>query len=314
MAIAYDSRLGIGAAPNEWEQEILNQFSGQKVQIWPDISNPEDVEYLILWNTIHDPWVDYPNLKAMLSLSAGVEQLLRDPNIPTDVPLIRMIDISLSVGMAEYVMGAVMRIHLGHHFYSEQKAKHEWGFGQLDLKLAKDRTIGIMGAGELGQASGEMLASAGFRIQYWSRSRKEFDYATSYAGDGELKTFLASTDILVVLVPLTADTTDMINVDFLKMLPKGASVINVARGRIIKDEDLLACLDDGHIEQVILDVFRKEPLPAEHAFWVHPRVFMTPHISSITRAETAVPTIRSHIKAFENGHVPKGLVDRTRGY
>ena len=252
----------------------------------------------------------FEGLKAVLSLWAGVEGLVDDPTLTA--PLVRMIDESLTAGMAEWVAGHVLRHHLGTdaHVLGQDGV---WRNGIIP-PLARERGVGVLGLGALGTASARMLAGIGFRVHGWSRRAKDLDGIATYSGPEGFREVLAASEILVLLLPSTPGTASVMDAEAFAALPRGAVVINPGRGALIDDAALLAALDSGHLAHATLDVFREEPLPPEHPFWAHPRVTVTPHVASETRPETASEAIARNIRRGEDGAPFEGLVDRAAGY
>jgi glyoxylate/hydroxypyruvate reductase A len=252
----------------------------------------------------------FTRLKAVLSLWAGVEDIVG--TVPAHIPLARMVDAGLTRGMAEWVAGHVLRYHLGMdaHILGQDGV---WRNGVVP-PLAADRTIGLLGLGELGRAVAATLAGLGFDVRGWSRRSRELPGIATHAGDEGLAEVLRAADILVLLLPATPDTTDLIDASRLALLPPGARLINAARGTLIDDAALLDALDGGRLAHATLDVFRTEPLPPDHPFWAHPRVTVTPHVASETRPETASETIARNIARGEAGEPFLFLVDRAEGY
>lgn len=257
----------------------------------------------------------FPRLKAVLSMWAGVEKLLARPDLP-DAPIARMVEPGMTYGMTDYVVGHVMRAHLGIDALLDNSRAGRWA--PASPKLSMQRRVGVMGLGQLGADAARALASLRFDVRGWSRSRKDLEGVRSFAGPDELDAFLDELEILVILLPQTADTTGMLSAATLARLADGAHVINAARGPIVTESDLLAALDArvgrGPLGGATLDVFDVEPLPAGHPYWAHPKVVVTPHIASITRAETASKVLVEQIERVEGGSPPTNLVDRARGY
>ena len=273
----------------------------------------DQVDYLLCQSggTVDDYSV-FPRLKALLSLWAGVEWLVSNPSLPEGVPIVRMVEDGMTLGMSDYVAGHVLRYHLDIDANIAGTTKERWG--EPDRPLSEQRRVGILGMGVLGTASAKVLRAIGFDVAGWSRSRKSLRGVRSYAGTASLDKFLARTDILVVLLPLTPETIDLVDAAFLSKLPEGACVVNAARGPIIHDGDLLAALDSGQIAHATLDVFRTEPLPPKHPYWRHPRVTVTPHIASATRFDSASRSIARQISRLETGMALEHVVDRSLGY
>lgn len=287
----------------------------QRAEITVDLvektGDPASIDYIIYAPSSGlSDFTPFTNLKAVLSLWAGVEAF--QDNATLKVPLARMVDHGLSFGMAEWVLGHTMRYHLGMdaHLFGQDG---NWRNG-IAPPLAKDRHVGILGLGELGQVAGQYLHRAGFQVSGWSRRQKDLPSIQCFSGAEGLKTVLQQSEILILLLPLTPETENILNRETLALMPKGAFLINPGRGPLIDDTALLAALDEGQIAHATLDVFRVEPLPKAHAFWQHPQVTVTPHIASETRAATASETIAENIQRGEAGEPFLYLVDRQRGY
>lgn len=271
---------------------------------------PERVEYIV---TSPDGWIEdfapFTRVKAVFSLWAGVEGLTDNPTLTQ--PLVRMIEPGLARGMTEWVTGQVLRHHLGLDRYV---TCHEPHWEKHVPPLARDRTVGILGLGELGQSCAAALASLEFRVLGWSRRLKDIAGVTSFAGAEGLLSVLAQSEILVVLLPLTATTDTLLGAQEFAQMPKGAVLINPGRGQLLDDAALLSALEAGQISHATLDVFRQEPLPKDHPFWAHPSVTVTPHIASVTRPRTAAIAIAQNIARNERGDPVIGVVDRMAGY
>ena len=246
----------------------------------------------------------------MLSLWAGVEKI--EGNASIKVPLCRLVDKELSEGMVEWVTGHILRHHLG----MDAHILGQDGIWRNDVvpPLARDRSVGFLGLGELGLVCAKAALGLGFDVLGWSRSLKSVDGIETYAGADGLRQMLSKCQILVLLLPETADTRDVLNREALGFLPDGAFIINPGRGTLIDDTALLEALESGKVAHATLDVFRVEPLPVEHPFWQHPQVTVTPHIASETRPESASRTIAENIRRGEAGEPYLYMVDRAAGY
>ncbi|MYM56993.1 2-hydroxyacid dehydrogenase [Thalassovita mangrovi] len=271
---------------------------------------PEEVDYIVYapssWLQDFTP---YTRAKAVLNLWAGVEAITGNETLK--IPLARMVDFGLKQGMMEWVTGHVLR----HHLYIDFYLHHQDGDWLPKVPpLARDRRVTILGLGELGSACAEALAGLGFPVSGWSRSPKQIDGITCHHGDEGLKQALKKADILVLLLPFTAATENVLNAESIGWMPEGAVVINPGRGQLIDDEALLNALGTGQIGHATLDVFRVEPLPADHRYWGHPSVTVTPHIASETRPDTASEVIAENIRRGEAGEPFLHLVDRDLGY
>ncbi|MCY4179224.1 MAG: glyoxylate/hydroxypyruvate reductase A [Litoreibacter sp.] len=271
---------------------------------------PDVVDYIVF--TPNGPVTDlrpYTKTKAVLGLWAGVEAIVGNQTLTQ--PLCRMVDHGLTEGMVEWVTGHVLRHHLGMdaHIHGQDGV---WRKGAPPL--ARERKVCVLGLGALGQACAAQLASLNFEVHGWARSLKSVAGVTCHAGEAGFDDALSGADMVVLLLPQTPATTDILNARTLGLLAPGAAVINPGRGPLIDDNALLAALDSGQIGHATLDVFRVEPLPAEHPFWAHPKVTVTPHIASETRAVTAAEVIGENIRRGEAGEPFLHLVDRDAGY
>ena len=274
-------------------------------------ADPAEVDYIIYApNSGLQDFTPFTRAKAVLSLWAGVEDIVGNETIT--MPLARMVDYGLTQGMLEFVMGHVLRYHL----MIDDFLAGQDGVWRPNLvpPLARDRKVTILGLGVLGAAAAQSLARIGFDVAGWSRSPKSIEGIACYHGEAGLFDALRHAEILVTLLPDTAATRGLINQTTLAALPHGAKIINPGRGSLIEDAALLAALDTGKIAAATLDVFTIEPLPASHPYWRHPRVTVTPHIASATRAETASETIAENIRRGEVGEPFLHLVDRAAGY
>ena len=272
---------------------------------------PETVDYIVYApNSDVQDFTPYTRLKAVLNLWAGVEDVVGNPTL--NVPLARMVDEGLTDGMVEWVTGHVLRHHLGMdtHIHGQDGV---WRAGSAP-PLARDRTVAILGLGTLGSACARALATLNFRVLGWSRSAKDVDGVQTFHGSEGLKDVLHRAEIVVLLLPDTPATENTLDAEALALMPTGAVIINPGRGPLIDDDALLSALDAGQIGHATLDVFRTEPLPPEHPFWAHPRVTVTPHIASETRAPSAARVIAENIRRGEAREPFLHLVDRSLGY
>lgn len=271
---------------------------------------PETVDYIVYAPS--GGLLDFTpctGLKAVLSLWAGVEKIVGNNSL--QVPLTRMVDPGLTEGMTEWVTGHVLRHHLGMDAQIHG-LKGEW---RKDVPpLARDRRVTILGLGALGADAARTLKSLNFDVAGWSRSPKTLDGIETFTGDDGLVAALERAEILVLLLPLTPGTENVLNAERLALLPQGAVIVNPGRGPLIDDTALLAALDTGHIAHATLDVFRIEPLPRDHAYWLHPKVTVTPHIASETRPASASRVVAENIRRAESGAPLLHLVDRSLGY
>ncbi len=295
-----------------WQEALAKLMPDLEVRVWPDVGNAADIEFALVWNPPVGELAKLPNLRAIFSMGAGIDHLASDPDLPEDVPVVRMVDEGLTQGMTEFVVMAVLRHHRRIHDYQTQQRQKHWA--QLVTPLAPDRKVGILGLGVLGADSAEKLVYLGFDVAGWSRTQKSLPGVESYSGDEGLRAFLKRTEILVCLLPLTTGTKGILNSTNLGLLPHGASLINVARGGHMVPEDVLAALDSGQLAEATLDVFPEEPLPAQSPFWDHPRVLVIPHCASVTLPKTAAENVARGIEAVRKGEALQNVVDFERGY
>jgi glyoxylate/hydroxypyruvate reductase A len=295
-----------------WLPALQANMPKLEIRLWPDIGDAREVDYVFAWKPPLGLISGLPNLRAVFSLGAGVEGLLADPELSPELPLIRMVDPSLAAGMAEYVLMQVLHYHRGMPAILAHQRAGEWKPARAPL--AGDRRIGILGFGNLGRRCAETLLAVGFDVAIWSRNEKTAEGITCFSGSAALPGFLARSEIVVCLLPLTPDTQGILNAKAFAAMPQGSFVINAGRGGHLVEADLLAALESGHIAAATLDVFETEPLPAGHPFWAHPRVTVTPHVSALTQPRTAAPLITENITRDLVGLPMLHHVDRTRGY
>lgn len=296
-------------------REVMPQLD---VRVWPDtVGNPQDITYAAAWLAPPDVLKNFSNLKVIFSLGAGVDAILSDPTLPSQVPIVRVNDPDLTNRMSEYIVLHVLMHHRQQRrLDANQKARLWDGFA---THAAKDITVGIMGLGVLGQDSAMKLKAMGFQVVGWSRSRKSLPGVKSFAGSAQFEEFLQCTDILVSLLPATPQTEGIINSKLISKLsrrgPLGAPIlINAGRGRQQNENDILAALNSGALHAATLDVFGKEPLPKESPLWGNPNLTITPHVAADSDPKTICGYIQKQISAFEEGGPLQNLVDRQSGY
>ena len=309
MALLFRSSVDSAA---RWSGQLGRLMPRLDVRIWPDIGDPAEIDYALVWRPEPGLLAALPNLKLILSLGAGIDHILCDPALPAGVPITRLVDPYLTDAMSEYVVLQVLRLHRHDLDYRAQQQAGIWR--ELPQKNAGERPVGILGFGEIGQDAGRKLAALGFPVSGWSRHERTVAGFSNFAGPAGLPQLLAQTEILVCLLPLTEETQGILNARTFAVLPRGAGLVNAGRGAHLVEEDLIPALDSGQLSAAALDVFREEPLPPGHPFWQHPRILVTPHIAGITNPQTAAPIILDNIRRFEQGRPLLNQVDPARGY
>lgn len=273
--------------------------------------DPARVQWLAAWEPPERIAERFPSLQLLMSTGAGVDQFDLS-QLPPALPLLRMVEPGIVRGMIEYVVHAVLDLHRERPRYRRQQALQQWQ--PHPLRSAGERSVGVLGLGELGRAVLQALRPFGFRLSGWSRSAHAVDGVACHAGADALDGFLAECEILVCLLPLTDETRGFLNARRLRQLPRGAALVQVGRGAQLVNADLLAALDDGHLSEAMLDVTDPEPLPPGHPLWQHPQVQITPHVASITQPESAARVAIEQLRRHARGEPLTGLVDRQRGY
>jgi glyoxylate/hydroxypyruvate reductase A len=274
---------------------------------------PESIDYFVGFRPEPGFLKTLPNLKAIISLGAGVDGFLKDPEFPKHVPLTRSVDPNLAIQMSEYVAMHALIIHRHQRFFDEAQREHQWRQRML-TRNARDIRVGILGLGTIGNLIARRLRTFDFPVSGWSRSRREEPEVKSFAGNDELPAFLGQCDIIVCVLPLTPQTVGIMNARLFAQLPKGAWVINVARGAHLIEEDLIAALDSDHLAGAVLDVFQTEPLPENSPIWRHPKITATPHVAGIPDPRAAKAYVEDCITRAEAGKPLPNLIDVSRGY
>ena len=308
MRILYRSDAPRAAA---WARYFAEHAPDIDFRVWPDTGKLDEIEYLIAWQAPQELLAALPRLKVLFSSGAGIDHVDFSA-VPAHIPIVRMVEPGIINGMVEYVSLAVLALHRDFFDYVAAKAARTWH--ALEVPPASARTIGVMGMGVLGRAVLERLATYGFRLRGWNRSLRHMEGVESFAGGEQLQPFLEGCDVLICLLPLTPATKGILNRELFAALPSGAALINVGRGPHLVDRDLIDALDSGRLSRAILDVTDPEPLAPEHPFWAHPRVFLTPHVASMTQPETAAPILLENLRRHRRGEQLMDVVDRSRGY
>ncbi|WMW80391.1 glyoxylate/hydroxypyruvate reductase A [Undibacterium cyanobacteriorum] len=301
-----------GADPEVWLKAFRAYLPDAQIRIWED-GDDAPADYALVWKPPAAMLRGRTDLKAIFNLGAGVDAILQlGDALPAGVPLIRVDDAGMGVQMAEYVSHAVLRHFRRFDEYEMLQNQQQWR--PLPQHRKEDFSIGVLGLGALGNRILDGLKVFDFPLLGWSRSPKQIDGVQCFHGDAGLDSFLQQTKVLVLILPLTTETENLLDESKLSQLKQGAYVINVARGAHIVDADLLKLIQNGHIAGATLDVFREEPLPLAHPFWSEKRIHITPHISALTVRDESAKQIAGKIAALERGETVAGLVDQLKGY
>jgi glyoxylate/hydroxypyruvate reductase A len=308
-AFAYISRDSDGM---HWKRILEGAFGPIDFRTLANLGDKDDIEIALAWKPDSGLLASFKNLKLIVSLGMGVDHLLTDEKLPPGVPIVRIMDDGLIGQMSEYALHWALRHHRDIDRYAASQRAQQWK--PLDFVDTIHRRIGIMGLGVIGQDTARKFAMLGFPTAGWSRTAKDLPGIETFHGAEGFTRFLARTDILVAVLPLTRDTRGLLDAKAFAALPRGAYFINMARGGHVVDEALLAALDSGQLSGAVLDVFNQEPLPAGHPYWTHPKVHVTPHIAGATNPRTASPGIIENIKRLREGRELINRVDPKTGY
>lgn len=295
--------------PEPWLQGLSEALPAAQVELWQP--GAPQADHAVVWAPPQQFFDEQLGLKGIFNIGAGVDALMKR-QLPAQAVVVRLDDAGMSVQMAEYVCHAVIRHFRELDGYEADSAQGHWSYRKPRERA--DFPVGVMGLGVLGERVARALQVFDFPIRGWSRSPRQLEGMACYAGQDQLPEFLAACRVLVCLLPLTSETRDILCHDTLSRLQTGAYLVNVARGAHLVENDLLALLESGHMAGATLDVFRTEPLPAEHPFWQHPRITITPHTSARTLRSESIAQIVGKIRAMEQGLPIAGIVDRQRGY
>ncbi|WP_228041770.1 2-hydroxyacid dehydrogenase [Planktothrix mougeotii] len=304
--------LGEFENPEVWISALQTYQPQLKIEVYPDVENLAEIDAILAWMHPLGVIEKFPNLNVIISTGAGVDHILRDPNLPPDIPIVRLVDESLTSQMSEYILLAVLQYHRQLIAYKTQQSQGVWQ--GLSPRNTANCTVGILGLGVLGLDIAQKLKMMGFSVRGWSRTPKVLDNINCFLGEEEFKLFLSECEILVCLLPLTPKTEGILNQNTFSALPQGAYLINVARGKHLVEEDLLNALKSGQLSGACLDVFQIEPLPKNHPFWAHPQIIITPHIAAKTIPACVAPQIIEAINKSQGGLLLKNTVDVSRGY
>ncbi len=308
MIGVYCSRTKIGES---WFRALADEFGEGQVDLYP-FTNPDAIEFIACWKAPYRLLQTLPNLKVIQSLGAGVDHIFDRDNAVEQAMIARIIDPQLSVDMYEFALATILADMKRLTFYRDQQKEKQWK--ERRYSTIPNKVVSILGLGVIGSIVAQKLSVLGFQVKGWSRSEKKIDGVECFSGEADLTHMLSQTDYLLNLLPLTNDTRGFLNQSLFEKMKKGSYLINLGRGPHLVDEDLLTALDQEHLSGACLDVFHEEPLDKEHSFWEHPKVFMTPHIASITNIETARKQVFENIRRMREGRELLNVVNMERGY
>ena len=302
---------------DHWLERFRRLLPDRSVAALSQDYDPAKIDYVMSWKHPAGSLQHLPHLKAIFSLGAGVDHLLQDPQLPK-VPVARVVDPDLTARMSEYVVLHCLSVLRQQKRYQQQQRQKLW-FDDRDQPAASDCRVGVMGLGVLGQDALKKLRIMGFQTAGWSRNPRQIDQTACFSGADGLKAFLAQTDILVVLLPLTPDTRGLIDATLLRGLAHdgvlgGPVLINAGRGGLQVETDILTCLNEGSLKEAVLDVFQTEPLPQSSPFWTHPAVTLTPHNAAMSAPEAIGKLVVAQIARLERGEPLLHQVEIARGY
>lgn len=298
-----------GTKPEPWLDGLRAALPGADISVWAP--GAPQADYAVVWAPPQQFMDEQPALKGLFNIGAGVDGLMK-LRLPPNAQVVRLDDAGMSVQMAEYVTQAVIRHFRELDRYEADMRDGQWKFRKPQLR--SDFPVGVMGLGVLGERVAKALSVFEFPVRGWSRSAKHIDGVQTFSGEAGFTEFLRGTRILVNLLPLTPETENIMNRSTLQQLLPGAYVINVARGAHLVDDDLIALIAEGHVAGAMLDVFRQEPLPADHPFWGVPQITLTPHTSARTLREESIAQIVGKVAAMSRGEPVQGMVNPQRGY
>jgi glyoxylate/hydroxypyruvate reductase A len=308
LIIELDKRIGDAKS---WLGTFNELLPDLEIRLWPKPGNLADIEYLAFMHPDFAALPDFPNLKAMFSRAAGVDDIVGHPRLPK-VPLGKIEPPGGDPMMTEYVVMHVLRLHREMPKYQAAQARQEWL--RLPIRRPEDRRVGFLGFGMMAKAPALVLQSLGFKVSAWVRSPRETAEVPIFHGSAQLEPFLSATDILVCLLPLTRETEGLLCARTFAMMPRGAMLVNVGRGRHVVDADLIAALDSGHLEHAALDALWPEPLPPSSPLWLHPKVTVMPHVARRPTVRQLVTEIVANIQSLRSGGGLLQEVDLELGY
>lgn len=301
-----------GGDTDRWSAALSEHLSDVRFHVYPDVADKAAIDYALVWMPPVGELKTYPNLKGIFSIGAGASHILRDPDLPSDVPVVRLVDDISVQDMWHYACYWVLHYHRQFDLYREHQADGIWD--RQKVLTPTQRRISVLGLGAIGGRIAANLAGMGFDTAGWSRTAKDLPGIACFHGPDGLDAVLSRSDILINMLPATAETTGLLSAERLALLPKGAALINMGRGDVLNNDALIAALDSGAMRGATLDVFNTEPLPRTDPFWNHPRVSITPHMAGPTNEDSAPRQIAMDVVKLGRGELPAHVVDLKEGY
>ena len=303
--------------PNEermhwWAQHLNELLPAHTVIAYSSITAVTAVDIAVVWRPPKGWLASLPNLQLTISIGAGIDHIVEDPTYPTRIPVLKTVGPDMIQRMREYIILHVLRLHRELPLLQQQQTQRLWK--QPITPVAPNRQVGVMGMGGMGTAAASSLAELGFNVKCWARSTRDIQGIRSYAGNKQLHDFLEDIEILVCLLPLTDDTKGILCNELFSRLPKGACVINAARGQHLVEQDLLDALASRQLSQATLDVFTTEPLPDSHEFWQHPDILVTPHVASLIDPVSGGKVIADNVRRYVQGESLSDITEAIKGY
>lgn len=310
MAMLYMSKWPNG---DEWGGLLRRQIPDLDFRIHPETGDPAEIDAVLVWRYPLDELAGLPNLKMIASLGAGVDHVLGERHkIPKGVTLTRIVDPAMTAQMTEWCVMAVLNHQ--RHWERYRELQRQRRYEELEARRPDQTTVGVLGLGELGTDAARVLMALGYTVRGWSRSAKQREGMACFHGRDGLKECLGPCDVVVSLLPLTPETTGLLNAETLGWMKRGAHVVNAGRGQHIVEADLIAAIDSGHIDGATLDVQSAEPMPDDHPFWYHPKIVTFPHVAAYTVPESCTKQIAANYLRMRKGEPLEDVVDLERGY
>lgn len=298
--------------PERWTQPIKTLLPEAEVHVWDPDGPVVGADYAIVWQPPAALFERETGLKAVFNLGAGIDALLKVPNLPRGIPVVRLEDAGMAVQMAEYVAHQLIEASRDMALYRAQQRENRWKIHRPIKR--QEWPVGIMGLGHIGKRVARLLTALDYPVSGWARSEHNIEGVTSYCGEAGFDEFLSRTRVLVNTLPLTEATRGILNLETFTRLQPGAMLINVGRGEHLVEADLLTALDQGHLARASLDVFSREPLPEDHPFWQREDITITPHVSARTLRDATLEQITGKIRRHAAGEEISGVIDIDRGY